>query len=69
MTRPHVKNGYRVVWDIGWWLEYETADEALDLYLALRGLPAFQDDLFRPRIVRVQNGELQFDPALPRAAA
>lgn len=59
-----VWNGYRVVWDVGWWLDYEDADKALDLYLSLRDLPAFQEDIRRPQLFRVSAGKLIL-PAVP----
>lgn len=59
---PHVWNGYRVVWDLGWWLDYENADTALDLYCALSKLPAFQEEPYRPVIVPIRGGVLQFGP-------
>lgn len=59
MTRT-VTNGYRVVWDLGYYIDTEDADYALDLYLGLCKLPAFLEDLRRPRIVRVSEGELIF---------
>lgn len=57
-----VENGYRVVWGVGFWLDYTSADEALDLYCALEPLPAFEDELLRPRIVPIRGGELTLGP-------
>jgi hypothetical protein len=59
-AQHRVWNGYRVVWDVGWWLEYADADEALDACLALSSLPAFQEDVRRPRVFRVREGQAVF---------
>lgn len=61
-AQKRVLDGYRLFWDVGWWLDYDDADEALDACLALSSLPAFQEDIRRPRIFRVRNGEIRFDP-------
>lgn len=56
---PKIKNGYRVVWDLGFCLDYEDADEALDLYCRLSVLPAFQEDVRRPLVLSIKDGELR----------
>lgn len=60
-----VRDGYRVVWDIGWWLDYAYYQEAWQLYCALADRPAFQDEPFRPRIVAIRDGELDPDAVFP----
>lgn len=61
MAAQHrVRDGWRLFWDVGYWLDYEDADEALDAYCALASLPAFQEDVRRPRIFRRRDGKTIF---------
>lgn len=60
-----VENGYRVVWDTGYFLDYDTYDEAHDMFCALEKLPAFQEEMLKPKIVPIRDGELLFDAIFP----
>lgn len=64
-AQHRAQNGYRVFWDIGYSLDYEDADEALDFYCAMAEHPWHQEDIRRPRIFRVRNGELILRDEMP----
>lgn len=64
-AQHRVRDGYRVVWDIGWWLDYVYYQEAWRLYWALVRRPAFQEEPFTPRIVAIRDGEVDLDTILP----
>lgn len=65
MEEDEYANGYRVVWFPGYWIDHATYDEAHAMFCALESLPAFRDELFRPRIVKIRDGRLDLDAVFP----